>query len=141
MRNESKRATDNRSIVRIIYEKATFTAAPTHFQVSGDDRWHPCQFVHNKDLAAVSFSDGSVYYVDSKEPLVANTAGPEVPESGLSGDTDNDPDLGDLEAELVDTVTEQQTDMMRESIENADDDAVQNVQVDLGELFGRPLKG
>lgn len=105
MKNESKVAEDKRPIVRIIYEKATFGAAPLHFQVVGDSRWHPCQFVNNPDLASVSFSDGSVYYVNGTDKPSSDSGDSPLPSAELAAHADPDSGLEDFEADLTDAVT------------------------------------
>lgn len=63
MTNKSHQALDSRSLLRILYEKATFGAVPTHFKIDGHDYWHPVQFVENRLLTALTFSDGTTHFV------------------------------------------------------------------------------
>lgn len=71
MSNGSSASKDSRPIHQIIYEKATFGAVPTYYRVSGDERWHPVQFVRNEDLLEVKFADGSTVYVNDSEEVAA----------------------------------------------------------------------
>ncbi|KAK0039442.1 hypothetical protein Bpfe_031119 [Biomphalaria pfeifferi] len=73
MTNSSQENYDTRPITRIIYEKATFGAPPTHFKIDGDPRWHPVSFADNPALSQVKFADQSISYIKpdtlTKPPL------------------------------------------------------------------------
>lgn len=66
--NTSRDSYDNRSITRIIFEKATFGSPPTHFRIGDDPTWHPVVFSQNPLLAQIMFADGSVSIVDADGP-------------------------------------------------------------------------
>lgn len=63
MDNFSSNGEDNRSVQRIIFEKATFGSFPTFFKVAGDDRNHPVQFAKHPHLTEIMFSDGTTIQV------------------------------------------------------------------------------
>lgn len=63
-KNHSTISIDHRNLKRILYEKASFQAVPTHFQLEGSDILHPVQFVENPLLATILFSDGTTHYVN-----------------------------------------------------------------------------
>jgi hypothetical protein len=134
--NGSRSSTDARSILRIIYEKANFGAAPVSFKIEGDDRDHPCQFVKNPALSAVTFSDGSTVYVDSRT----------VDGHGAGGGAD-DPDSRELsdhsDQQALDNVEQQ---ISNETIDSVADDTAEQgpdgyynePRVDLTAMFQTP---
>lgn len=78
MKNKSHEALDSRSLLRILYEKATFGAVPTHFKINGHEAWHPVQFVENNLLEALTFSDGTTHFV-SNEARAFDQSAKDVP--------------------------------------------------------------
>lgn len=65
-RNISISSIDKRNLKQILYEKSVFGAAPTHYTLAGDDDWHPIQFVDNKRLQQIQFSDGTTIHVQGE---------------------------------------------------------------------------
>ncbi len=111
MINSSFDSYDQRSITRIIYEKATFGAPPTHYRVEGDPRWHPVAFAENKHLTQVQFADGSIstIYVPPEE----NGPAPE----GVEDNGDNIPWPTPLDTEVA-TSAASDADYVRNHLDN-----------------------
>ena len=63
--SSSSVSADGRTLERIIYEKAAMGAMPTFFNIHGDHRNHPVQFVKHPHLNAIMFSDGTTIHVEA----------------------------------------------------------------------------
>ncbi len=61
--NHSAESKDGRAIGRSIMEKAAFGAVPVDYKIESHHDWQTVQWMHNPELFAVRFSDGSVIYV------------------------------------------------------------------------------
>lgn len=95
--NHSAESTDGRAIGRIIMEKAAFGAVPVDYKIESHPDWQTVQWMHNPELFAVRFSDGSTIYVSHaaqavNREMTGDNGALRMPKSDTAGQLFHDAD-------------------------------------------------